>query len=75
LATLFGQRTNVIKEVQAHAKFPKTLLTKVNHYYDLRNNLIHQRATVLITNEEVDDYRVTIERVLKKLFDIKFPAD
>lgn len=75
LATLFGNRTNVIKEVQAHVKFTKTMLTKVNHYYDLRNNLIHQRATVLITDQQVDDYRKTIERVLSKLFDLKFPAE
>jgi hypothetical protein len=74
LATLFNQRTTVIKEVQAHVKFPKTLIDKVNHYYDLRNTLIHQRASVLITDGQVEDYRKTIERVLKKLFDIKFPT-
>jgi hypothetical protein len=33
LATLFNQRTTVIKEVQAHVKFPKTLIDKVNHYF------------------------------------------
>lgn len=75
LATLFGQRTNVIKEVQAHVKLPKTVIAKVNHYYDIRNSLIHQRASVLITDEQVDDYRKTIERVLKKLFDVRFPPD
>src|SRR5262249_40901644 len=74
LATLFGQRTSVIKEVQVHAKFPKKLLGKVNHYYDVRNNLIHQRASVLITDEQVEDYQGTIELVLKKLFGVKFPV-
>lgn len=73
LATLFANRTNVIKEVQVHAKFPKSLLIKVNHYYDLRNSLIHQRASVLITDSQVNDYRFTIERVLNTLFKIKFP--
>lgn len=75
LATLFSQRTSVIKEVQAHAKFPRTLLDKANHYYDLRNSLIHQRASVLITDKQVEDYRKTIERVLKKLFNVRFPAE
>lgn len=75
LATLFGRRTDVIKEVTMRVKFPKTLLSKVNHYYDLRNNLIHQRATVLITDEQVEDYRKVIERVLGKLFDVKFPIE
>jgi hypothetical protein len=74
LATLFAHRTNVIKEVQAHVKFPKILLNKINHYYDLRNNLIHQRASTLITDEQVEDYRKVVEQVLKKLFNIKFPS-
>jgi hypothetical protein len=73
LAQLFGNRTNVIKEVQAHVNFSKTLLGKVNHYYDLRNTLIHQRASVLVTDEQIEDYRGVIERVLNKLFKIKFP--
>ena len=72
LAKLFKNRTEVIKDVQPHAKFPKTLLGKVAHYYTLRNSLIHERATGLITDEQVQDYRKTIERVLKKLFDIRF---
>jgi hypothetical protein len=75
LAGLFVNRTNVIKEVQVHVKFSKTLLAKVNHYYDIRNSLIHQRASVLITDEQVEDYRKVIERVLNKLFKVKFPAE
>jgi Histidine kinase-, DNA gyrase B-, and HSP90-like ATPase len=75
LATMFARRTEVVKEVQTRVSLPKTLLSKVNHYYDLRNNLIHQRASMLITDEQVEDYRRVIERVLKKLFDIKFPAE
>ena len=75
LVKLFSNRTEVIKEVQVHANFPKTLLGKVHHYYEIRNNLIHQRATVLITDEQVEDYRETIERVLNKLFGAKFPIE
>lgn len=74
LVELFGNRTNVIKEVRVHVNFTDTLIKKVNHYYDLRNSLIHQRATVLVTNEQVQDYQQTIEQVLKKLFRVKFPA-
>ena len=75
LATLFVQRTNVIKEVQAHAKFPKSLLTKVNYYYDLRNSLTHQRASVPIGDEQIEDYKKIIERVLKRLFNVQFPKE
>ena len=73
LAQLFRNRTDVITAVQAHAKFPKKLIRKVNHYYALRNVLIHERASGLITDEQVEDYRETIERVLTKLFGIRFP--
>jgi len=75
LAKLFMNRTNVIAAVQAHVTIPQTLMKKINHYYDLRNNLIHQRATVAVTVDEVDDYRRVIEKVLAKLFSLKFPAD
>lgn len=75
LVTLFNNRTNVIKEVSAHVSLPKTFLTKVGHYYDLRNNLTHQRATVEVSDHDVEDYRKVIERVLTKLFNVKFPKD
>ena len=74
LAQLFGNRTNVLKEVLAHVSLPKALLAKVNHYYDLRNNLVHQRATVPISDADIEDYGGVIEKVLKKLFDLKFPS-
>ncbi len=75
IAQLFGSRTNVIKEVRAHVTLPQTLINKVHHYYMLRNNLIHQRATVPISDHDIVDYREVIEGVLKKLFKVKFPSD
>lgn len=75
LAQLFGNRTNVIKEVTTHVPLPNTLLRKINHYYDLRNNLVHQRATVPVSDRDIEDYRIVVERVLNKLFNLKFPDD
>lgn len=75
IAHLFQSgRTNVIKEIQKHITFPPGLLKKVNHYYTLRNSLIHERATQQITDTQVEDYRKTIEKVLGLLFKLKFPA-
>jgi hypothetical protein len=73
IASLFGNRTSVINEVQPHINLSSTLLGKVSHYYLLRNKLIHERATVGITDNQVDDYRKTIEQVLRVLFKLKFP--
>ncbi|MGJ7532544.1 MULTISPECIES: hypothetical protein [unclassified Variovorax] len=75
LGQLFGNRTEVVKEVSVHVKFPKVLLAKVGHYYDLRNNLVHQRATIPISDADIQDYRDVIEKVLKKLFNLKFPDE
>lgn len=74
LVQLFGNRTNVLKEVLSHVKISAVMIGKINHYYDLRNNLVHQRATVPISDKDVADYNAVIEKVLKKLFDLKFPA-
>jgi hypothetical protein len=70
---LFARRTNVIKEVDAHVNLGATLLGKAAHYYNLRNKLVHERATVGITDRQIADYRRTIERVLNSLFKLKFP--
>ena len=73
LVHLFRERTTVINEIQTHAGFPPALIDKVNHYYNLRNVLVHQRASVLITDAEVEDYRKTVEHVLTELFGVDFP--
>lgn len=73
IATIFKARHLVINEVKAHVNLSSTLLGKVAHYYGLRNKLIHERATVGITDNQITDYRRTVELVLKKLFKLKFP--
>src|SRR5262249_43418006 len=71
---LFKARHEVINEVKQHVRLPKTTLGKVAHYYNLRNKLVHERATVGITDRQIEDYRRTIEHVLHKLFKLNFPA-
>jgi hypothetical protein len=50
------------------------LLGKIDHYYLLRNSLIHERATQQITDTQVSDYRKVIEKVLTLLFGLRFPS-
>jgi hypothetical protein len=47
----------VIQEAGRQGAFPAPLIAKVNHYYLLRNSLIHERATQQITDAHVRDYR------------------
>ncbi|GLQ83068.1 hypothetical protein GCM10007881_65910 [Mesorhizobium huakuii] len=53
---------------------PGTLLAKIDHYYMLRNSLIHERATQQITDTQINDYRKVIEKVLNLLFGLRLPT-
>lgn len=69
---MFSARHKVVAEVKNRTGIPDKLIQKANHYYGLRNKLIHERATVGITDADVANYRDTIEKVLEKLFDLDF---
>jgi hypothetical protein len=69
---LFNNRTDVQKEVAKFAAITKSDWRKIDHYYRARNQLIHQRSSVAISDSEIVDFRRTVERVLTKLFGLKF---
>jgi Histidine kinase-, DNA gyrase B-, and HSP90-like ATPase len=69
---LFSNRSDVIKVVTDNINIPATLIDAANHYYLMRNKLIHERATVGVTDSDVANYRSTIERLLALLFDLEF---
>ncbi|WP_411818156.1 ATP-binding protein [Hyphococcus sp. DH-69] len=69
---LFRTRKKVVNEVAKQISLPKSLTDKADHYYQIRNKLIHERATVGITDREVEDYRKVVVKILKLLFDLRF---
>lgn len=69
---LFSKRHLVIAAVEQKITIAPELVSKAQHYYGLRNKLIHERATVGITDSDVDNYRSTIEEILTSLFHLKF---
>ena len=69
---LFDSRSDVIATITKQATIPKPLLDKTQHFYNIRNKLVHERATVEPTDNYVNSYRSTIEKILNKLFDLKF---
>jgi hypothetical protein len=69
---LFDNRSDVITTITQKVPLPKALLTKAQHFYNIRNKLVHERATVEPTNTDVDAYRSTIETILTTLFDLRF---
>jgi hypothetical protein len=72
IQSLFKNRPQVVREVTSKVTIPKELLDKARHYYGLRNKLIHERATVGITDADVTTYRSTVEKILNILFKLKF---
>lgn len=44
---------------------------KIEHYYKLRCDLIHQRATPNILDEQVEDYRQIVDGLLEKMFGLQ----
>jgi len=71
LEEMFARRYLVLGAIKAKVKIPEDLLSKCQHYYSLRNKLVHERATADVTPSDVDNYRDTICCILKILFGLK----
>jgi len=69
---LFAQRHLVTNAILKRKPALKPLFETANYYYGLRNKLIHERATVDVTESDIKNYRTTVERVLSSLFDLNF---
>jgi hypothetical protein len=72
IAQLFARRHDVIREVKPKVSIAQTVWDKAQHYYSIRNKVIHERATVSVADSDIANYRKTITQVLSKLFDLKF---
>lgn len=65
-------RTEVQKEVQKYITISAPIVKKIDHYYRLRCDLIHQRATPNINDSQVEDFREIVETLLRDMFDLTF---
>ncbi len=72
LLNLFKNRNDVHKAVQSHVTFDGELWKKIGYYYNLRNKLVHERATVGIDDRQIEGYRSVVENVLEQLFNLSF---
>jgi hypothetical protein len=69
---IFSRRPSVLKEVTAKVAIPNDLLARAQHYYGLRNKLVHERATVDVTDRDIRNYQSVVAKILKILFDLNF---
>jgi hypothetical protein len=72
LEEIFRYRPEVIKVVTQKVTIDPTTLNKVSHYYQFRNKLIHEKATVAVTDSDIQNYSETIQHVLHRLFGLTF---
>ena len=72
LQTLFINRTNVINEINPHVDLNPVWIVNAQHYYVMRNKLIHERATVDVPDADILNYKTTVQAVLRVLFGLKF---
>jgi hypothetical protein len=69
LGRLFaGPRAQLESEMKRHVSLPADVWRKIRYYYRIRCDLTHRRATVDISQRNIDDYRATVVLVLEKLF-------
>lgn len=73
LAEIFSNRLEVHKEIQSNISITESLWKKIKHFYDLRCQLVHRKATVSISDNDITQFRKLVEDVLKKLYKLKFP--
>jgi hypothetical protein len=72
LLNLFKQRHLVQAEVKKFVNIPAVTWKKIGHYYNIRCDLVHKRASAGISDKDVKEFREVIEAVLKKLYKLKF---
>ena len=70
---IIENRADVITEVRKHTTaITENQWQRINYYYNMRNNLVHQKASPTVLPEDVEEYRKLIQLVLKELFGLKF---
>jgi len=72
LLKLFKNRNDVIDLIEKNVAIPPSLISRSRHYYAMRNKLIHERATMQVTDSDIENYRETTQKVMKILFGLRF---
>ncbi|MBU2617546.1 MAG: ATP-binding protein [Euryarchaeota archaeon] len=75
LLSLFNNRQSVHDEIKNHVSLSNEVWKKIRYYYQLRCKLVHERATVGITDEQIEDFREIVQKILKKLFKLNFEME
>lgn len=69
---IFAKRHLVLDEIHQKHPLSSGLVVKAKHYYNARNKLIHERATIDLPPADIENYQGVIEQVLWELFGLQF---
>jgi hypothetical protein len=72
LLRLFANRNSVTNEVTRFIEIKNKTKRKIDYYYNLRNKLIHEKASVGISDTQIKDYRDVVQKMLRRMFGIRF---
>ena len=77
LLQIFKNRQSVHNEIKKYpqVKIGADIWKKIEHYYQLRCKLIHEKSTVGISDIQLEDFREVVESVLKKLYKLRFDEE
>jgi hypothetical protein len=72
LLAIFSSRNGVETEIKRYVRIKIDTWKKIDYYYRLRCKFVHERVTVGVSDDEIRDFREVVQRVLTKLFKLKF---
>lgn len=76
LVNLFSNRIDVHKEVsKTVAPKKKGFWKSLDYFYRKRCELVHKRASIDVSDEEIATFQANAEEILEKMYSLKFPKD
>lgn len=73
LQALFGNRIDVQKEVEKTVLTGDPVWKKLAYFYKQRCELVHKRVSVNIADREIENFQTAAQKVLTKMFGLRFP--
>ena len=65
-------REDILKIMYNNAGIIQTDISKIRFYYNMRNDLIHKRASISPTDTQISDFEKLVKKIITKLFGVEF---
>ncbi len=65
---ILGNRTDSIDYLRSKIVLDDDIFRLAEHYYEQRNKLVHERATLQVSDRDIEIYRSVVQRLLTSLY-------